>query len=120
MSRYNGNLGELIVDELGHRAGEVEDFKSDILEDARNRIEEDGILDINGSRDIIWNYTNWPPYIDSGASSMMNIQNKLVEDAMARYFLKAVYNELNEENPSTYRYNKNNNEITYRSQKDKM
>lgn len=115
MSRFQGlTLNEFITSELGNKEEMVEVFKMDILNDAKRIIDEEGAIDLVNAKDLIWDYTNWPPYIDPGASLMMNIRDRLIENGMAKHFLISIYRELNRRNPNTYGYDKDELQIFYR------
>ena len=112
------SLEEFLHDELGYKGKKLSKATEEIISSVEEIIEEDDVFESTHARDLIWDYTNFSPYIDPGSSTMKNIQNKLVDNFMIGIFMQCLYNELNQD---YYQYNKKKMEIKLRSgEKEKL
>lgn len=106
MFRDIKTLEEFISDAIGNKEISVDGF----LEEVDDILNRGDFIDIQEGKDLIWRYAEWPPFIDSGASAMLNIQDRMVSDSMSEQLLKLIA----KQEPEKYIYDKRNKELKYK------
>lgn len=77
---------------LSRDIGISKDTEDDFLAEVEEKLDENGHLDLEGARDLIWMFSTWPPYVDS---ALLKVQEKLVPDRLCEKLLK-VLGEIND------------------------
>jgi hypothetical protein len=103
MFRDMKTLEEFISGAIGNNDVTVDEF----LEEVDDVFEREELIDINLSKDLIWRYAVWPPFIDPGESTMINLMERLIDDSMAIQLMELIV----KYDPERYIYDKRNKEL---------